>query len=86
MPTIAVIAGGISIVMYYNDHPPPHFHAKRGGDEFRLRIADLRLIPGDHGPTAMVRDVCNWAAQHQTELAMCWTRAQSAQPPGRIKP
>jgi hypothetical protein len=86
MPTLAVIVGGISVVMYYNDHSPPHFHAKRDRDEFRLRIADLELIPGDSGPVAMVRAVRDWARQHQTELAMCWARAQSGQQPGRIRP
>ena len=30
MPTVAVVAG-IAIVMYYNDHLPPHFHAKQAG-------------------------------------------------------
>jgi Domain of unknown function (DUF4160) len=86
MPTIAVLAGGITIAMYYNDHAPPHFHAKRGSDEFRLRIADLRLLHGDIGPTVIVRTVRDWAAQHQAELAMCWTRSQSGQQPGRISP
>jgi hypothetical protein len=85
MPTIAIVSG-IRIVIYYNDHPPPHFHAKQGGDEFRLRIADLALLTGDRGPTAMMNTVRAWAAQHQGALALCWARAQSAQPPGRIDP
>jgi hypothetical protein len=86
MPTLAVIPGGISIVMYYNDHLPPHFHAKQAGDQFRVRIADLQLFAGDSGPPPMVNAVRVWATQHQPELALCWARAQSAVPPGRINP
>ncbi|MDQ2786112.1 MAG: DUF4160 domain-containing protein, partial [Chloroflexota bacterium] len=29
MPVIAVF-DGITITMYYKDHPPPHFHARYG--------------------------------------------------------
>ena len=32
---------GIIIAMYYNDHSPPHFHAKYGGEQASIRI--------DHG-------------------------------------
>lgn len=32
---------GMIIAMYYNDHSPPHFHAKYGGEQASIRI--------DHG-------------------------------------
>lgn len=83
MPTVAVVTG-IAIVMHYNDHLPPHFHAKQAGVEFRVRIADLKLMRGDTAPTALEHTVRDWAAQHQQELAVCWTRIQSGQAPGRI--
>jgi hypothetical protein len=84
MPTVANI-GGITVAIYYNDHDPPHFHATRpGGIEFRVRIADLSIFPGEGGPATMERDVLAWAANHQAALALCWVRARSAQPPGRI--
>ena len=56
MPTVAVVAG-IAIVMYYNDHLPPHFHAKQAGVEFRVRISDLKLMRGDMAPTALEQTV-----------------------------
>ena len=83
MPRIAEVAG-IEIRIYYNDHDPPHFHAIRVDAEFRVRIADLMVWPGDSAPPAMARTVLAWAANWQTELALCWVRARSAQPPGRI--
>ena len=27
----------VAIVMYFNDHSPPHFHAEYGGDEASFR-------------------------------------------------
>ena len=85
MPTIAIV-GGIFFAMYYNDHAPPHFHAKQGGVEFQVRISDLKLMRGDAASTALEHTVRDWAAQHQQELAVCWARVQSGQPPGRIGP
>jgi len=35
MPTIAVV-DGILIILYFNDHAPPHFHAQ--GSDFHARI------------------------------------------------
>ena len=37
---------GIIIAMYYNDHPPPHFHAKYGDDEATIRIDDGKVPEG----------------------------------------
>lgn len=83
MPTIAVI-NGITIAIFYNDHDPPHFHATQGNNEFRVRIADLTIFPGESGPPAMERTVHAWAVNRQAELALCWVRARTALPPGRI--
>ena len=45
MPEISRFLG-IVIAMYYNDHAPPHFHAKYGAFEITVRIADgVRPVP-----------------------------------------
>jgi uncharacterized protein DUF4160 len=31
---------GIDILMYYGDHPPPHFHARHGDEEAKVEIAN----------------------------------------------
>ena len=43
---------GITIAMYYNDHSPPHFHAKYGDDQASLRIDNGAILEG------------NWAREH----------------------
>jgi hypothetical protein len=37
---------GIVIEMYYGDHPPPHFHARYGGESAKMAIATGEVIAG----------------------------------------
>jgi hypothetical protein len=32
--------------MYFNDHPPPHFHARYGEFEATVEIATLNILEG----------------------------------------
>ncbi len=70
MPTIAWFYG-IAIQMYYNDHNPPHFHARYGRAKAIIRIADGELIAGDLPPTA-ARLLKDWAVQRRVELQGNW--------------
>ncbi len=45
MPTISKFYG-IVIQMYWNDHPPPHFHAVYAEDEAKIDIGTLEVIEG----------------------------------------
>jgi hypothetical protein len=84
MPTIAVV-NGIMIAMYYNDHDPPHFHAIHAGNELLVEIIGPRILARrGRFPAAMEHMVLFWAAPRQAALAVCWARAHSAIPPGRI--
>jgi hypothetical protein len=45
---------GIIITMNYNDHAPPHFHARYSGDQAIIDIWTLQVLGGrlrasDHG-------------------------------------
>ena len=80
MPTV----DGIRIVIYYNDHEPPHFfHAVKAGHRILVEIARRRVISGAC-PATMQRRVIEWASRWQPELALCWARVRSGLPPGRI--
>lgn len=76
---------GIIIAMYYNDHAPPHFHAKYGSEQASIRIDDGTVVEGTLGSRAM-RLVEEWRALHQTELLEDWNRAQDRQPLNKIDP
>jgi Domain of unknown function (DUF4160) len=45
MPTISYFYG-ITILMRYNDHPPPHFHAVYQGFEALVQIENGEVIAG----------------------------------------
>ena len=44
---------GIIIAMYYNDHSPPHFHAKYGADQAVVRIDTGEVIEGNLSARAL---------------------------------
>ena len=76
---------GIIIAMYYNDHVPPDFHAKYGGDQTSLRIDNGAVLEGSLGTRAL-RLVEEWRSLHEAELLEDWTRAQARQPLNKIQP
>ena len=76
---------GIVIRMYFDDHPPPHFHAAYGGEEAVFGIDNLAVLNGRLPRRA--RDlVTEWASQHREELKEAWERASRLETPGRISP
>ena len=84
MPEISRFLG-IVIAMYYNDHMPPHFHARYGSEKARFAIDDIRMIDGDISPR--VRGlVTEWATLHQEELRRNWERAVAQEPLSRVAP
>jgi hypothetical protein len=76
---------GISIKMYFADHPPPHFHAEYGEHRAVIEIRTLVVIGGQLPPRALGL-VVEWASQHQTELLELWERAQNHQPLHKLPP
>lgn len=76
---------GIVIRLYFDDHPPPHFHAEYGEDEALIAISTLSVISGTL-PGRALGLVVEWASQHQTELEHLWLQAQNKERIGKIAP
>jgi len=76
---------GIIITMNYNDHAPPHFHARYGGDQAIIEIETLRVLGGRLSPRVMGL-VVEWALQHHDELLEDWRLARESAPLKRIAP
>ena len=76
---------GIIISMFYDDHNPPHFHARYGGDQAAVEIPSLRVLEGKLPPRVLGL-VVEWASQHQSALMDNWDRARSDRPPRKIPP
>ncbi|MBX7244587.1 MAG: DUF4160 domain-containing protein [Candidatus Sumerlaeaceae bacterium] len=76
---------GIIVTMYYNDHPPPHFHARYGNDAITYRLDLMTVMEGSLPPRAMGM-VVEWAQAHRDELLADWELAESRQPLNPIEP
>ena len=61
--------------MYYNDHPPPHFHVRYAGKRASMDIGTLGISSGSL-PPRVLGFVTEWAALHRRELIENWERAR----------
>lgn len=76
---------GFVIYMYYNDHAPPHFHARYGGQAALIDIETGGLLRGRLSPRALGL-VSEWAALHREELRENWRRAKAHEELLRVAP
>jgi len=63
MPEISRFLG-IIITMYYNNHPPPHFHVRYNQQKAIIDIQNLSILEGKLTPRVFSL-VIEWAAIHQ---------------------
>ena len=84
MPAICEFYG-ITIFMYYNDHAPPHFHARYGGQRVLIGISPIRVLAGAFPPRAGSM-VVEWATARQEQLRANWELARRAEALVRIPP
>jgi hypothetical protein len=76
---------GIIIAMFYDDHNPPHFHARYGEYKASIRIDDFAVLDGYLPPRALGL-VMEWADIHKKELTADWILARENKPPVPIEP
>ncbi len=84
MPTVSRFFG-ITLRMYYDDHPPPHFHAYYGEFAAKITIESLELPEGQL-PRRALALVLEWAAEHRDELRESWQLADQHEPLNAIAP
>jgi hypothetical protein len=70
---------GIIVAMYYNDHDPPHFHVRYGGDRALIAIDTLTVLEGRVPPRALGL-IVEWGSLHREE------RARQLEPMRKIEP
>ena len=83
MPIISRFLG-IVITMYWNDHAPPHFHARYGDYEMKVFIPD-GVVEGTF-PRRALRHVLEWYELHKDELLIDWQLCERKEMPKPIKP
>jgi hypothetical protein len=84
MPEISRFLG-IIITMYYNDHPPPHFHVRYKQQKAIIDIETLSILEGKISPRILGL-VIEWAVIHKTELMENWELAKLQVPLEPITP
>jgi hypothetical protein len=71
--------------MYFDDHGPPHFHARHAEGGAKVRIDTLEAIESTLG-RRQLRLVLAWAELHQDELDENWRRARAGETLRPIEP
>jgi hypothetical protein len=66
---------GIVIFMNFNEHPPPHFHAKYG--EYHIMVAIRSGVIEGQFPRRALKLVLEWYELHQEELLANWNSLQT---------
>lgn len=76
---------GIVIKMYFDEHPPPHFHAIYGEHEAVFDIHNWVVVHG-YLPPRVMGMVIEWASQHQNDLLALWECAAKREKLYRLPP
>ena len=71
--------------MFFDDHGFPHFHARCGKAEAKVKIDDLEVIDSNLGRRHL-RFVLAWAELHREELEENWRRARAGETLQEIEP
>ncbi len=72
MPTIHKI-DSIKIMIYFDDHLPPHFHAEYNEFEELFVIRTLATLRGKL-PNRQHKKVVEWASDNQDYLMLKWNQ------------
>lgn len=79
---------GFVIRIWFNDHPPPHFHVMLRRDTSdavaRYAIETLDVLSGNL-PPALRKKVEEWARGRRAELMSSWVRCRNGQLPFRVE-
>ena len=73
---------GIVIFMNYNDHQPPHFHARYQEQEVTIEI-QTGIVQGKMSRRAL-RMLFEWSDKYQEELMRNWELARERRPLEKI--
>ena len=76
---------GISILMYFDDHAPPHFHVRYNDFRASIDISTLSVREGKIPPRVHGL-VIEWAELHQNELITNWNTLQESGDFRKIEP
>jgi hypothetical protein len=71
MPTV-LRQDGYEVVIYFNDHPPPHVHAFKGGGEAKINLNPVQIAQAWQLNKATVRKAKRVVVENQLYLLERW--------------
>jgi hypothetical protein len=71
--------------LYYNEHNPPHFHAKYAEFKAEIDIRTLQILQGELPKRAKAM-VLEWADEHRDDLMQDWELARQNYELKQIEP
>ena len=75
---------GIVVFINYNDHTPPHFHARYQDQEVTIEI-QTGIVQGKMSKRAL-RMLLEWSEKHQDELIRNWELSRQRKPLEKVPP
>lgn len=84
MPTISMFYG-ILVQMFWNEHSPPHFHARYEKYKVAISINTLEVLNGKM-PRRALSLILEWASMNREKLLEDWELCQQNQTPKKIAP
>jgi hypothetical protein len=84
MPIISEFYG-IKVMMFWNEHMPPHFHAQYGENKILVDIQNATVIKGVF-PSKQLKLVLAWCEIHRDELMINWENVLRHELLNRINP
>jgi hypothetical protein len=82
MPVVATV-DGVRIEVYFDDHPPPHFHARYAGEIAAIAIKSGQVVAGRLLPP-ILRKIRAWARPRQDALLTAWYKCRLGEYPETI--
>ena len=70
MPTFYII-DGVKIVLFFDDHAPPHFHAVIAEYDALIEIETSVILKGDL-PRNKRKLILKWAKENREDLKSIW--------------
>ncbi len=75
---------GIVIMMFGDDHNPPHFHVRYGEHKALIAI-DGSIVKGSL-PKSVLKNVFQWMDEHHEELLKNWELLKNGEAVQKIDP
>ncbi len=87
MPVISIFFN-LKIMMFWNDHAPPHFHAAYVGqdDDTIIDIRTLAVLAQGNLKRRAIELILDWAELHREDLLVNWELARQGKPLNSIEP